>query len=609
MGITRKAFALGLGILLSGHLSFGQSEESAKILTQTGPGMINLIVYGKDKQEIAKGTAFAITKDIAVTSYHLISQAVSCVGFNIKKKEVDIEGVAAVDKNLDLALVKFDGKVQPLVLGNSDELAAGKKVLAVGVNESGEIVVSEGAVRSLFDLGGGQKIADSSLAIPDSFSGGAVLGESGKILGVIQVLDKRLRFIAPANAVAGLSKTVKVTPFKSWQPEDYVGTLEASWLAGRLYAWMGEPYSAQRGLEKVAKAQPNNLEAWSLLAKVYDGQRDYQSAIPAYQKVVELDPQRGDAYFGLGQIFVRMQRSSEAIAALEKAIQLDPNNKEAVLNLGEAYDTAREFQKAGDAYQKYIGLKPENVWTAYQRLGMSRLNANEFDAAATALEEARQAQPQDQTINYNLAQAYDKAQKLDKAEEVYKNLAQISPKDAVTWYSMILTMYAKANLPAKAVEAAKKIVELKPNDEQVLYNLAQMYQQDQKYEEAIDTYKKAVAVKPTYDIAHFQIGSCLYNLKRYKEAMESFKKNVEIVPEHFYGWLFLGMCHMQVKDFNGALDPIKKAVDLQPENGTGLYNLAIIYLNLKDNYSAREIYKKLQAVDPNMAAKLKQYIK
>jgi tetratricopeptide (TPR) repeat protein len=400
---------------------------------------------------------------------------VSCVGFNIKKKEVDIEGVVAVDKALDLALIQFDGKVTPLGLGNFDELAAGKKFYAVGVNESGDIIISDGAVRSFFDLRGGLKVADSTLAVPDTFSGGVILGDSGKVVGVIQVLEKRLRFIAPANTVAAMPKTTKMTPFKNWQLEDYMGTMEAAWLTGRLYAMMGEAYNAQKGLEKVTKAEPNNLEAWTLLAKVYDGQRDYQNAITAYKRVTELDSRNGDAFFGLGLIYARMQRSAEAVAALEKALEINPGNKEAVFYLGNAYEDAREFQKAGDAYEKYLSMKPENAWQAYQRLGMSRMNANQFEAAAAALEEARKAQPQDQNIAYNLAQAYERAQKLDRAEEVYKNLVQISPKDAETWYKYILNMYDKAKQPSKAIEAAKKIVELKPNDEQSLYNLAYMF--------------------------------------------------------------------------------------------------------------------------------------
>ena len=598
-------------LLIPGTLLFGQAaaDASAKILADTGPGLLSLVVYGKDKAELGRGSAVALAEGIAVTSYHLVSQAVSCTGFTSKKKEVSIDGIIAVDKNLDLALIKCANKVTPLSLGSPDDLAAGKKVIAVGPNESGDFTVSEGAVRALFDVGGNMKVADSSMAVPETFSGCAVVGENGKVIGILQILEKRLRFIVPVSFAAALPKTAKVTPFKSWQPEDYLGTLEASWLMGRLYGWTGINFEAQRNLEKVVKAQPNNLEAWTLLAKGYDAQRDYQNATTAYKKVTELDPKSTAAYLGLGQIYSRTQKSADAIAALEKALALDPQAKEAYLFLGNAYEDAHDFKKAGDAYDQYLATKPENAWATYQRLGNCRVNAEQYDLAAAAFVEALKSQPKDQNINYNLAQAYQKSGKLAEAEGVYKTLAEQNPKDADRWYQYVLTMYSAAQKPDKALEAAKKISELKPKDEQAIYNVGYMYQQMGKYQEAIDTYKQCLAVKPTYDYAWFQMGVCYYSMKNYKETIPAMQKNVEIVPDNVYGWLYMGMSYMQLKDFAKALDPMKKAADIQGDNANVLFNLGVIYLNLKDRYSALEVVKKLQGVDANLAAKLKSYIK
>ena len=612
---TARILALSLILFLTGLTLSGQTEESTKILAQTGPSVISLVAYGKDKQEIARGSAFAVAESLAVTSYHLISQAANCVGFNMKKKEVDILGVVAVNKNLDIALIKYDGKVTPLGQpGARVEVAQGSKIFAVGANEAGEIIVSDGSIRGAFDLSGNRKVTDVSLAVPGTFSGCLVVEPGGKALGLLQLADSRLKFMVPIGAIGDLSagvipKTAKVTPWKSWQPENYQETFESSWLSGQLYSAMGDPYSAQKGLEKVTKAQPGNLEAWSLLAKVYDGQRDYQNAITAFKKITELDPKRADAFFGLGQIYIRMQQPAEALAALNQAIELDPSNQEGLLFLGNAYEDSREFQKAGDAYEKYLAMKTEKPWTAYQRLGMSRLNANQFDAAASALAEALKAQPKDANIGLNLAQAYQKAGRLQEAEDAYKKLAEISPKDAGTWYSYILKMYSDAQKSDKAIEAAKKIVELKPNDEISLINLGNMYQQVQKYAEAIAAYQQALKAKPGYDLANFQIGACLYSLKRYTEAIESFKKTVAIDPNNGAGWQYLAICEMQLKKFDAALEPMKKAAELQPTSGNILYNLAIIYLNLKDKYSATDIQKKLQTIDSNLAAKLKALIK
>jgi tetratricopeptide (TPR) repeat protein len=598
-------------VLFSGSLLMaGQAQEDPgqKALTQFSPGVLNVIVYDKDKKEIAKGSAIVLTKEIAALNYHLISLGLNAAAFNYKKKAVDVLGVIAVDKALDLALIKIDGKVEPLVPA-STALAEGQKVLVLGANETGDIIVSGGTLRSLLDLGNGVKIADASVAVPDPFSGAPVLTEDGKLIGMMVIGERRLRFVVPIAAVAALNKAGKFTTWKAWIPEDYMGTIESAWLAGRVFKWMDESLNAQRNLEKVTKAQPSNLEAWVLLADVYNRQRDYADAVTAFKKVIELDPNNAAAYLGLGDIQVHMQKPQEAAQNLEKALALDPSKNEARMFLGNAYEDAREWVKAGDAYEKYLAANPANAWTTYQRLGMCRKEAGQFDQAAAAFVEALKSQPQDQSLIYKLAQAYDLGGKFADAEAAYKKLAEMSPKDAVNDYKLILAMYDKANNQVKAIEAAQKVVDLIPNDEQSHYNLGFLYQKMQKYTEAIVSYKKALGVKPTYDLAWFQIGYCYYMMKNYPEAAAAFQKNVEIVPDHFYGYMYIGMCYMQIKQFAKALDPMKKAADLKPEDGTAMFNLGVIYLNLKDKYSALEVVKKLQTIDANLAAKLRSYIK
>jgi tetratricopeptide (TPR) repeat protein len=606
------AFVLCVAVLVSGTFLYaGQAQEDPgqKALTQFSPGVLNIVVYDKDKKEIAKGSAVVLTKGIAAVNYHLISLGLSAVGFNYKKKEVDVLGVIAVDKALDLALIKIDGKVEPLVPASAVPLTPEQKILALGANETGDIIVSGGALRSLLDLGNGIKVAESSVAVPDPFSGAAVLTEDGKLVGMMVIGERRLRFVVPIAAVAALNKAGKLTAWKAWVPEDYMNTVEGAWLAGRIYKWMDEALNAQRNLEKVTKIQPNNLEAWVLLADVYNRQRDYANAMTAFKKVIELDPNNAAAYLGLGDIQVRMQKPQEAAQNLEKALALDPSKNEAKMFLGNAYEDAREWVKAAEAFEKYLATNPANAWMTYQHLGTCRFEAGQFDQAAAAFAEAFKAQPQDQSIAYKLAQAYERGGKFSEAEAIYLKLAGMSPKDAINYYRSILAMYDKANNVAKAIEAAQKVVDLNPNDEQSHYNLGFMYQKMQKYNEAISNYRKALGVKPTYDIAWFQIGYCYYMMKNYPEAAAAFQKNVEIVPDHFYGYMYIGMSYMQVKQFVKALDPMKKASDLKPEDGTAMFNLGVIYLNLKDKYSALEVAKKLQTIDANLAAKLRSYIK
>jgi tetratricopeptide (TPR) repeat protein len=596
-------------LLITGLSLFSQTDDATKILEQSKEGVVSLFVYGENKDLVGKGVAFGLSEDALITSYHLVSTAAEVEGVSAKGKKGKIEGIVAVNKNIDAAVVKSKNKVAPLALGNSDELTTGARVFAIGANESGDIVISEGTIRNLHKLPEGLTLMETSLSISEGFNGGPILNANGQAVGLLLVLDRTSRIGIGSNAWKDISRAGKLTAFKDWTKEDYLASPEGAFLAGRVAYLMDDMSNAGKYLEKVVKANPALVEPQAMLASVYYKQRNYSAAVPAFQKVIELDPKRAAAHLELGDIFYRMQKYPESIASLEQAVALDSSNKQALFTIGNAYDELRDFAKAAEAYERFLKLNPENAWNGYLKLGEDRLALGQFDQAVAALEQAAQSQPKDLKVNYTLAQAYQKAGQLDKAEAAFKLLADLNPTDATTYYSQIVKMYDEAGRNENAIEAAKKVIELSPKSEIAVFNLGIMYQKLKRYDEAIATFRQAIQVKPDYDAAYYNIGLCYSWLKNYKESIDAFKNYVALVPDSADAWLNIGVGYMQLKQFEPALEPLKKAVEIRPDYGAALYNLAITYLNLKDNFSAREVYKSLANVDPDLADKLKKFLR
>jgi len=612
MTLSRKILpALTALLVLASAPAFGQTEEAARILADAGGGVLGLVIYGADKAETAKTSALALAEDLAAASYHAISQAFDVEAFNIKGKKVKLDGLAGVDKAHDIALLRLKGKAEPLAPAAEDisGLKAGARLFALGTDRNGQITVSEGTFRRILEVAPGIKVIDMSLSAPDEFSGGPILGVDGKVLGMMMVLDRGIKVGLPIAFAANVPKSARTTDFKSMERENYFETFEGASLAGRIAAAMDETTSARMHLETAVKLNPQFIEGFWLLGDVYDGQRDYASAVGAYRKVTELDGSRADAFYRLGSVLAKMRNGQEAVAAMEKAISLNIDSKEIYFELGDTYESMQDWDKAAAAYEKFIGLKPEVAWNGYLKLGLCRLEQKQYEAAVAAFLEARKAKPEDVKVNYSLADAYEKAGQLDKAEEVYYGLARINPAEAKSYYSQALRMYNVAHDYAKAIGPAKKIVELEPDNVENIYNLGLMYFQVQNYAEAVTAFKQCLTVRPEMANAWFQIGGAYYNEKKYPEAIEAYTKFTEMSPEEANGWLSLGVCYMLLKKFEAALEPMKKAVELTPQNPNALYNLAIVYLNLKDTYSAKDIYNKLLGLDPATAEKLKKYLR
>lgn len=608
--MTMKGRALCLlFFLLTGMYLYPQTPESINIFEKTKEGILSLYVYGANKELIGKGVGFGLSEDIIASSYHLVSVADSVEGVNVKAKKMKIEGIIAVDRNLDIALLKVKGKVLAIPEGNSDELKPGARIFSLGANESGEIVISEGTLRNIFNPSAGEFIFDLSLSVPEGFNGGPLLDLNGQVVGLMLILEKTGRVGVPANAWKDLSKAAKATAFKDWTKEDYFASLEGSLLAGKVFSLMDELNNAQKYLERAVKINPSQAVAQGLLASIYSKQRNYSAAVSAYNKLIELDPSRAQSYLELGNIYFRMQRWSEAITSLEKAIAQNIDDKEAYFTVGNAHEELRDFAKAADAYEKFLDKKPESAWTGFLRLGLCRMELGQFDLAVAAFESALGEQPQDLKVNFSLAQAYKKAAQLEKADAAFRKLVDLNPPDATTYFSEIVKMYDEAGRNEDAIEAAKKVVELNPKSEIAVYNLGIMYYKLKRYAEAIETFNQTLQVKMDYAPAYYNIGLCYSFLKKYKESIEAFKNYIALVPDNADAWINIGVGYMQLKDFESALEPLKKCVELRPDYGAALYNLAITYINLKDNYSARDVYRTLVTVDPDLAEKLKKFLR
>ncbi|MFC2161264.1 tetratricopeptide repeat protein [Acidobacteriota bacterium] len=596
-------FMFSLGYL------FPQSGEAQTVLENNQDFIISLSFLGDNEEEVGNGTGFFIGEGVLVTSYHFISQALGAAGINYKGKKIKIEGLLAADKSIDIAILKTKGKSKFMTLGNSDELAPGNKIFALGINSLGELRSDEGTVGNILEISATQNIFDLTVDAPEFIDGGPVVNQDGQVVGVLSFFDLRTKVILPVNAIKALSQSGPVTPLSSLTPENYFETYEGANYAAQTFLALDNSFQAEKFLKQIVKLRPEEIKVHDMLANIYMDQRNYSSAESKYKQIIELQPNRDRAYYGLGMVYIKMLKWQESIAPFQKAVDLNVENKQSYFYIGNAYYELRDFVKAAEFYQQYIDFNPEDISEAYKQLGISLFESKQFVEAAPAFQEALKATPEDLTLNYKLAQAYQNSEMFEKAEQIYLMLTEISPKDQIAYHNTIVRMYDEAKLPDKAVESASRLVDIDPNNAESLFNLGYMLIKQKNYAEAVDIFNKVIEINPGMEYAYLQLGYCHTLLKQYQSSVDVYKKLVEILPENADAWMGIGIGYMQQKKWEPSIAPLKKVIELKPDNGNAYYNLGICYLNLKDNFSANDIYKQLKEIDPNMANKLYGYIK
>lgn len=134
--------------------------------------------------DIGLGSGFFIVDSIIATNYHVIEGATEayCYTSNSSNK-YKIEGYLAVDKQVDLILLKVSGLNGKAIKISSDTVEPGQKIFVMGSPKGLPATISDGIVSGLrvFE---GYNLIQITAPISHGSSGGPVLDAKGELIGV-----------------------------------------------------------------------------------------------------------------------------------------------------------------------------------------------------------------------------------------------------------------------------------------------------------------------------------------------------------------------------------------------------------------------------------------
>ena len=188
------------------------------------------------RTEDGSGTGFIVRPDgTIVTAFHLVDGATRLAVKTESGEIFDNVTLLAKDERRDIAIIKVSGFELPAVpLGNSNEVQPGQHIFVIG-NPLGaeelQATITDGIVSGVRDFGWGYKVIQISAPVSQGNSGGPVLEDDGKAIGVASfkfVSGENLNFAVPINYVRGmLDAATETDPITQWEgkptPESLFG--------------------------------------------------------------------------------------------------------------------------------------------------------------------------------------------------------------------------------------------------------------------------------------------------------------------------------------------------------------------------------------------------
>lgn len=264
-------------------------------------------------------------------------------------------------------------------------------------------------------------------------------------------------------------------------------------------------------------------------------ERDYPTAVRELKEVTKEDPEMVDGHVLAGISYMGLEDYNEAIDELLKGVSLRPDYTMALFNLANAYQLAGNYPEAERWYLKVLDYEKNHTMTTlrlahlYREMGRQEDSQKFFKAAL---------------------KTYEDSLLLTKSDSgksgLYATLGEI--------------YFGSADYEASRKNLAAALA-LTPERPTLHYNLAQVYEAEQKPDQAIDEYQKETLVDPSSFKAFNNLG-LLYRLEtRYAEAVPCFQKVIELNPQDPRGYLLLASTYHKMGDIEAADRVVKIAIE------------------------------------------------
>jgi tetratricopeptide (TPR) repeat protein len=369
--------------------------------------------------------------------------------------------------------------------------------------------------------------------------------------------------------------------------------------------------------KQAVRVDPGKIEPHLLLGESLTRKKLFKQALEEYQSVATLAPRNPQTYVALGRTYLYLREYPNAEQQLNRALALDSRNAQAAYYLGLVSADRTDYKSAERWFRRCL-QSDSHYFPALFDLAVNCARQDDYACARDYFERAKAISPSYSQVYYRLSSVYRRLKEPDRAAENFALFKKYEERDAQrrNYYPQgVLEFVSETqDLPeAERLERYRqqllRAAEMKPDDLNVLFMLAQVYLRTGQKEEAIRQLDKisaiepdsvpilmrsaalltafhsypealaelqtALAKHPDSDAARFALAALYYRMGRAADAVNllSSQKNNPSNAAVFHN--LLGRAWIRQGEVDRGLAELKQAVDLSPQNEEYLSDLAL----------------------------------
>ena len=263
------------------------------------------------------------------------------------------------------------------------------------------------------------------------------------------------------------------------------------------------------------------------------------------------------------------------------------------------YQEDSGLQEVISRYERMLKVNTSSYFDVheFERIVDHYLDTEEYPSAVEAVNNGISQHPSSTGLLLKKAQVLAESGKPgDGLNYIYKieRIEQANP-DLFILKGSILTQLGKINKAENAFKSALNMTF--ENKDEVLLDIALIYESVKQYHQALKYLKEAQQIKPEQPNILYELAYCHERLTNYSPARDYYKKYLDIKPFSTDGWYNLGMLYYKIEDYKNAIDCFDFTIALNDRNVSAHLNKAGALVNLEKYAEAIESYRACLEVD------------
>lgn len=299
-----------------------------------------------------------------------------------------------------------------------------------------------------------------------------------------------------------------------------------------------------------------------------------EEVIGIYKQAIKAEPDYGESYYHLANIYEDLGKLDEAFIWYHKALEMHSNSKEALFGLGLLYQRTNNVPVAIDTFNRLLKNYPEDE-EVYARI---------IKAYSKAIDD----NPQQRDYQ-------------EQREDVLSKYEQISKRKKYTYsnYFNLGYLYEQVGGYEEAIRFYKKAIELKPDYDKALINLANRFQLQGDLKTALLMYQQLLHFHPKNSQGYLKMGVIYNALGDADRSRMLYQKAVDLDPSNAKAYFYLGYLCESAGELKDALNYYEKSVENDSSQDEVYYNMGNVYAQLGQEAEAMASYLKTIGINKN----------